>query len=231
MEVLANRVKWLREKKRLGQKEVASNIGITLSGYQKIEYDQANPKLETLISLCDYFNVKSDFLLGRENSTDKLEMNTELLSKIDGQISSIKYKYENIMEKIISLRQEMIELSTTHGFTHEMTIQISKELDEKIALYKSYQQKVEDLENDKKRIILERIKEFLDIPNTTGNDDYFIDKYKPYKTSIQMNIFDEFEVQLIGEEIDLLGAYLITKDETEAVVMSKELVKRLNSRN
>lgn len=72
MKVLADRLKWLRDKKRLAQKEVAGNIGLTLSGYQKIEYNESNPKIETLVKMVNFFNESSDFLLGIDDSYSEL---------------------------------------------------------------------------------------------------------------------------------------------------------------
>ncbi|PLR72248.1 helix-turn-helix domain-containing protein [Bacillus sp. UMB0728] len=73
MDVLAERLKWLRETKRLGQKEVAADLGITLSGFQKLQYGESKPKIETLARIAVYFNERSDFLLGLTDQTKQME--------------------------------------------------------------------------------------------------------------------------------------------------------------
>lgn len=72
MEVLAERLKWLREKHRYAQKEVAGKIGVTASGYQKMEYNEANPKIDTLIKIAEMYSVSTDFLLGLSDEDDEL---------------------------------------------------------------------------------------------------------------------------------------------------------------
>lgn len=68
MEILAYRLKELRESRRLYQKEMAELLGLTTRGYQSYENNQSEPKLRTLIALADYFDVSIDYLVGR---TDK----------------------------------------------------------------------------------------------------------------------------------------------------------------
>ncbi len=75
-----NRIKELRLAKQINQKDLAEIIGIaqpTLSGWEtgRTQIDYAN-----LIKIADYFNVSTDYLLGRE---EKLPEN---LSEIDKKI-------------------------------------------------------------------------------------------------------------------------------------------------
>ncbi len=72
MEVLAKRLKELREKERYSQKQIAERIGMSAGGYQKIEQSQRDPKLDVLVMLCDIFNVSADYLLGRSNLVNNL---------------------------------------------------------------------------------------------------------------------------------------------------------------
>lgn len=62
---LADRIKDLREEKGLKQKEMAELLKCTLSHYQKIEYGKVNIPTTTLVILADYFQVSTDYLLGR----------------------------------------------------------------------------------------------------------------------------------------------------------------------
>ena len=68
MQILAQRLKELREGRRLYQKEMAELLGLSLRGYQSYETDQSEPKLKTLIALADYFDVSIDYLVGRTDS-------------------------------------------------------------------------------------------------------------------------------------------------------------------
>ena len=62
---LADRIKDLREEKGLKQKEMAELLKCTVSHYQKIEYGKVNIPTTTLVILADYFQVSTDYLLGR----------------------------------------------------------------------------------------------------------------------------------------------------------------------
>lgn len=65
MQILAKRLKELRESRRIYQREMAEQLGLSFRGYQNYETDQSEPKLATLIAIADYFSVSTDYLLGR----------------------------------------------------------------------------------------------------------------------------------------------------------------------
>lgn len=93
-ELLGKRLKALREKKGISQKFVATKIGVnnsTLSGY---ESGYREPDGETLLRLADFYEVTTDYLLGRSNNS-QLSGNTEtLINDIDLGLS-----IDEIMEK------------------------------------------------------------------------------------------------------------------------------------
>ena len=49
------------------QRQVANALGITERSYQRYEAEN-NPNNETLIKLADYFDVSTDYLLGRSDN-------------------------------------------------------------------------------------------------------------------------------------------------------------------
>ncbi|GAA5418042.1 hypothetical protein Pryu01_03124 [Paraliobacillus ryukyuensis] len=70
---LANRLKLLRDKKGLLQKQVADKLGIksnTLSGY---ENGSRSPDHKLLNSIADFYNVTTDYLLGRSDDPELTE--------------------------------------------------------------------------------------------------------------------------------------------------------------
>ena len=60
-EILKN---W-RERKGKTQKEMAEILGVSENGYQSYEMGDGEPKLQTLLTLANYFGVSVDCLLGR----------------------------------------------------------------------------------------------------------------------------------------------------------------------
>ena len=73
MQILAERLKTLREGRRIYQKEMAELLGLSLRGYQCYETDESEPKLAALIALADFYQVSIDYLVGR---TDVPDLNT-----------------------------------------------------------------------------------------------------------------------------------------------------------
>ena len=67
MKVLGQRLKDLRKQKKVGQKEVAELLGVSLRSYQFYESGEYDPSLPNLVVLADYFQVSTDYLLGRSD--------------------------------------------------------------------------------------------------------------------------------------------------------------------
>ena len=58
-------LKNLRKEKKLNQGELAELLGITAQAYQKYEYGMAELTHENLVKLADFYNVSTDYILGR----------------------------------------------------------------------------------------------------------------------------------------------------------------------
>lgn len=66
--VLNERLRGLRLQKGVTQKSIADNIGVDEVSLQRYEYGTVRPKLEKLVKLADFFNVSTDYLLGRTDN-------------------------------------------------------------------------------------------------------------------------------------------------------------------
>lgn len=62
-----DRLKECRKNKGLTQKQMANLLKITERGYQNYEYGQ-EPNYRTLCALAEFFNVSTDYLLGRSDN-------------------------------------------------------------------------------------------------------------------------------------------------------------------
>ncbi|MFF2156095.1 helix-turn-helix domain-containing protein [Paenibacillus chitinolyticus] len=122
MEVFSQRVKWLREQHGYTQKKMAELLGMTQSGYAKIEYGEREPNLETLVKFPKILHEPLDFLLGL-NDTDKkcreleirLIMALEYALKIDDKFN----KATDIVEK-----NELFDL---RAYVNGLAIKIEEE--------------------------------------------------------------------------------------------------------
>ncbi|SHO51880.1 helix-turn-helix domain-containing protein [Anaerocolumna xylanovorans] len=65
----SSRLKFLRQKFRLTQGELASVIGVKPSAIANYESNRNEPCFDKLITLSDYFKVSCDYMLGVSDST------------------------------------------------------------------------------------------------------------------------------------------------------------------
>lgn len=72
LEIFSVRLKELRNEKGKKQSDMAEFLTCTVSHYQKVEYGKVNLPSLSLAALADYFEVSTDYLLGR---TDVREVN------------------------------------------------------------------------------------------------------------------------------------------------------------
>ena len=65
MEIFAQRLKGLRKERKKTQTEMAQYLEIGLRAYQYYESATNYPNIPGLLKLADYFEVTTDYLLGR----------------------------------------------------------------------------------------------------------------------------------------------------------------------
>lgn len=101
--MFGERLKQLRESQGLSQSELADYLNVSRQSIGGYENDNVDPGINTLVKIADRFNVSLDYLLGRtdekenvnllHNSNKKI-LNEEVLIKISEIINSY-----NITEK------------------------------------------------------------------------------------------------------------------------------------
>ena len=83
-----NRLRELREDRDLRQIDVASATGIDQKTLSNYETGKTNPDSNAILRLADYFNVTTDYLLGRTNIN--IGKTDELLSVLDETEKNIR---------------------------------------------------------------------------------------------------------------------------------------------
>lgn len=61
------RLRDLREKMNLSQKQIAEILGMSQTGYSKYETGENDIPTHTLIKLADFYGTSTDYILGRSN--------------------------------------------------------------------------------------------------------------------------------------------------------------------
>jgi len=88
----SERLKELRKNKKLTQKEVAEKIGVARTTYAMYEQNRREPDNETFQKIADFFNVTTDYLLGR---TDDPTMTAKDEKDIAKRMEKIKEDLAN----------------------------------------------------------------------------------------------------------------------------------------
>ncbi|MFB1100851.1 helix-turn-helix domain-containing protein [Terribacillus sp. JSM ZJ617] len=71
--ILGERIAALREKKDIKQYDLADRIGLTKYQLNRYEKGHSNPDPDIIVKLADFFDVTTDYLLGKSNSPKKTE--------------------------------------------------------------------------------------------------------------------------------------------------------------
>ena len=69
--MLADLLRECRKKKNVTQSETARFLGIELRTYVRYESGERDPSINTLTRMADFFDVSTDYLLGRDNNKKK----------------------------------------------------------------------------------------------------------------------------------------------------------------
>ncbi len=65
---LAERLRELRKERTLRQEHVAVALDISMSAYCNYEQGKREPTASVIIRMADYYDVTTDYLLGRSNN-------------------------------------------------------------------------------------------------------------------------------------------------------------------
>jgi transcriptional regulator with XRE-family HTH domain len=101
--MLGERLSNLRKNKGLSQYELADRLGFSRGKLANYEQGSRQPDYDTLQKIADYFDVSTDYLLGREDSTqsnEKKEVENENL---------FYFNLEGLSEEDIEHLKEHIE--------------------------------------------------------------------------------------------------------------------------
>lgn len=70
--IYSKRIRLLREERAKKQSEIAKVLGKSQQGYAHLENDNAKISVDDLITLCKYYNVTADYILGLTDEIKEL---------------------------------------------------------------------------------------------------------------------------------------------------------------
>ena len=109
------RIKYLREKNGLTQKDVAVKLGVEPAAISKYELDMREPNIEAIKKLATIFNVSIDYLLGRTPDVFVDETDRDSLD-----ISAIRDKYNFTKKKMDKVKEIYINDTTLGAAINEL---------------------------------------------------------------------------------------------------------------
>ena len=90
--MFCKRLEGLRISYNLTQKQPADKLGVTKQTVSNWENDNILPSIETLMRICQFFNVSTDYVLGLDNKKyiEVSDLSLEIVSHIQQIINDIK---------------------------------------------------------------------------------------------------------------------------------------------
>ena len=118
--ILNERLAELRKKKDVSRRELSFSLNLEQSTYGKYESGQRQPSLDILQKIADYFNVTTDYLLGKSDVPNPHRDRTETTALEDFLTDNpVSENYIELIRMIDSLPKEKKEIYINFilGFT------------------------------------------------------------------------------------------------------------------
>ena len=107
--MIGNKIKKLREEKRLTQKELAEEMELAQSTIAMLESGKKEGSTKTLKKLADFFNVTLDYLISEDEEKDKITEYEEQSKIFFSKFGKLSEKDRNKIIKMIELFEEETE--------------------------------------------------------------------------------------------------------------------------
>ena len=104
-----NRLHALRKAKKVTLEQLSDETDISIASLSRYETGKRNPKISTIRTLAEYFEVSSDYLEGRDSSTDTVE-NIYDLSNIFYQLRISNGLNQGDVAKQVGITRQAISL-------------------------------------------------------------------------------------------------------------------------
>lgn len=140
-------LRYLRKKKNISQVKLSENLGVSKSTISMYEAGKRQPDFETLNLIAEYFNVSTDYLLGKVSieNTSLFDEDFEI-KNLEQQEEAFEYHIEQIenenarRENYFMHRKEELKenLDKSYRLIHMMIDTINLETYEKSCIYEKY---------------------------------------------------------------------------------------------
>lgn len=94
--MFANKIKHLRQTRELNQVQLAEKLGVKKQSVSNWENDNIMPSVETLEKIADFFEVSTDYLLGRESGINNGVMCLDVTGLSPKKVEHIRLLVEDL---------------------------------------------------------------------------------------------------------------------------------------
>lgn len=202
-----NRIKFLREENGLTQQDLANKLGGAKSTVAMYEKGDRKPSLEVLIKLSEIFNCSIDYIIGKSNNRNGLDLGfyQKLYSEIQNTYS------EDFSSLKLSPKDENIYNSIVSSLPLERIIDTTEESEIYDYIFSNYLKDRADIDDDIKNKIAKKVilfveyasdsKEFSDIlyKNMKSSNSAVVLVYGTIPAGIPMEMIEDI---IDTEEID-----------------------------
>ncbi|MGN7311514.1 helix-turn-helix domain-containing protein [Alkalicoccobacillus gibsonii] len=114
--ILGKRLRKLRDEKKFSQKEFGAIFGLTNFQISRYEKGTANPDPDLITKFADYFNVTTDYLLGR---VDKRDSYISIAFEDGGEEPLSDEEKEHLEETLKNFRETKKRWLKARGLTED----------------------------------------------------------------------------------------------------------------
>jgi len=121
LDIFSARLKWLREKRGMSQKEMAEKLGMSPQGYGKIENGQREPNLDTLVKIRKTFAETLDFLLGISDHPINVLGMWNTYRDIQEVVKRLYEKRDEVINtpELVTLPDEFVDIEDYKTYIHK----------------------------------------------------------------------------------------------------------------
>ncbi|MBH0166249.1 helix-turn-helix transcriptional regulator [Fictibacillus sp. 7GRE50] len=109
MNQLGDRLKSLREKQNKSQLRVAKDLGLSNVQLSRYESGDRKPDPEVIASFADYFEVTTDYLLGRNNNVVQVAGKEIILTENELKVFNVLKKQPILFNKLAEAPEKKIK--------------------------------------------------------------------------------------------------------------------------
>jgi transcriptional regulator with XRE-family HTH domain len=121
--IIVNRLKVLREEKKMTQKELGTLIGVQLAAISKYELSVSSLTDDLITKFCKIFDVSADYLLGLSNDRHRKVSISEIddiVPTYDGEVFEVSFSISGPESEANASKEKITKFLNKNGFKYSV---------------------------------------------------------------------------------------------------------------